>query len=84
MSGGGRGMYTVLLLSSVQMITWSFYALVTYLSQRDPSLFEYILLGIFCYFGYLFGVFLKNPRIYSGVSSFLGAGSYLLYKYIFT
>ncbi|WP_349410345.1 hypothetical protein [Pseudalkalibacillus sp. SCS-8] len=77
-------MYTVLILSSVQMTIWSFYALVTYLSHRDPSLFEYILLIIFCYFGYLFGVYLRSPKIYSGVSSCLGAGAYLLYKYMVT
>ncbi len=77
-------MYTLLMLSSVQLITWSFYALVTYLSHRDPSLFEYILLGVFCYFGYLFSIYLKGPRLYSGVSSFVGAGSYLLYKYLIT
>ena len=75
-------MYTVLILSSVQMITWSFYGLVTHLSHRDPSLFEYILLAVFGYFGYLIGVAFKNPKVYSGVSSMVGAGSYLLYKYL--
>ncbi|MCF6136944.1 hypothetical protein [Pseudalkalibacillus berkeleyi] len=74
-------MYIALILSSVQLIIWSFYALVTYLSHRDPSIFEYILLGVFCYFGYLFGVFLKSPKVHSGISSFLGAGSYLVFHH---
>ncbi len=74
-------MYTILILSAVQMTIWSFYTLVTYLSHRDPSIFKFILLIVFCYFGYLFGVFLKNPKAYAGLSSLLGAGTYLIFRY---
>ncbi|WP_221563975.1 hypothetical protein [Alkalihalobacillus sp. TS-13] len=74
-------MYTILVLSSVQMIIWSIYALVTYLSHQDPSIFEYILLIVFCYFGYLFGVYLRSPKFYSCLSSVLGAVSFLLFRY---